>query len=180
MDDITGIAYKDGTIKVSDDVVEVGESPETKYIIDCWGGAFNDGPVNGIEQGRYASKDKSAIDKIEKELMDHSNGLMMISRYDTKFFSNKGIKYIVKIGFKDKSEDETICIDYHLPQDYNVKDIIYKAGSIDILQYIPKLREASYVKVEKVYIYGYFDVTDEVIQDSDTFDNNYIQEYLNN
>jgi len=27
------------------------DMPEKVYELECWGGAFNDGPVNGIEPG---------------------------------------------------------------------------------------------------------------------------------
>lgn len=171
-------ALYNNVIKENEKGPNVHPCPYMKYIISCWEGAFNDGPVNGIEKEKYISKNASKIEAIKKLLRESGKSMLMIHEYETHFYDDKGIIFVVKIKFENEARNKLLYIDCPLPQYFEVGDTIHKSEYIDLLQFLPKedLKEAVSVEVKNVYMYGCFDISKETIGERDTFDKNTINE----
>lgn len=155
--------------------------PKKVYELKCWGGAFNDGPVNGIEPGEYMSLDKSLVDNLEKNLKEHAKDLLMITRFETYFPMNKFIAYIVEIKFNDESDNEMTCILYPLPKDFDINTTMYEIETLDLLQFLQEdyLKRVQSIKIIYAYAVGAFDLQYISYHGKGAYTESDINDYLN-
>lgn len=157
------------------------DMPQKAYDLRCWGGAFNDGPVDGIEEGEYMSLDKSLIDDLEKNLNEHAKDTLIVRRFETYAPMNKFIAYIVEVKFNDGADNEMACIMNPLPQDLDIDTAMYEVETIDLLQYLQKdyLKRVQSIKIIHAYAVGAFDLQHISYHGKGVYAESDVSDYLN-
>lgn len=169
--------------KVAKQTIGQIKIPQKVYELKCWGGAFNDGPINGIEGGEYMSPNKSLIDDLEKNLKDHAKDLLMIERFETYAPMDKCLKYIVEVKFNDGAENDMVCIQYPIPQDFDINVVMYKIETLGLLQFFQEdyLKRVQSIEVIHAYAIGAFDLQHVARNEKmDVYTESDIDDYLNN